>query len=1024
MSFTDIFIKRPVLSTVVSLLIFIVGLTSLMKLPLQEYPQMENTVITVTTSYPGASADVVQGFVTVPLEKSIGSAEGIDYMTAQSSTGMSVITANIVLNFDPNKAFTNINAKVNAVLSQLPTQIKSPVLDKQTGQTMPPALILGFTSTTLSPEQVSAYVNNVIIPKLHETNGVGDTIVWGDKSYAMRIWLDTKRMAQLNVEPADVYNALNNNNYQAAPGKLKPKYNFITLTASTDLHDVDGFKQLVVKNENGRLVRLDDISRVELSSQDVDTQVYYNGQKAVFVAINPAPGDNPLSVVDGILKAGPDMRAHFPSGLEMSTVYNSTIYIQAAIDDVIKTIIEAVVIVVIVIFLFLGALRSVMIPVVTIPLSLVGVAVLMSGLGFSINLLTLLALVLAVGLVVDDAIVVLENIYRHLEEGLTPFQAAIKGAREITGPVIVMTVTLAAVFAPIGFMGGLTGTLFKEFAFTLAASVIISGVVALTFSPMLCSKVINRQLMDAPMVKKIDLVFIKIRNFYSRCLHAVLNYRPAVVIVAVVILMSCYGLFRMTQTELAPQEDMGFIGVFGIAPSSATLDFLQQYNPKLQKIYSSFPQADDTFAVDGYPSANNLMSGIILKPWDERSETAMELTPQVMAKMSGVVGLNTVAYQLPPLPGVQAGPPVNFVITTTDSYQAILPIADQLVQRAYASGQFIYADSDLMFDSPQLNVVIDRPKAAALGINMSDIANALSVVLGGNNVNYFSAYGYSYEVIPQAERHLRSRPEDLALINIRASNGALVPLSSFISFTKNNVPATLNQFQQLNSATIQAVPMPGVTQGEALKTLEGIAAEIFPKNMNYDFGGQSRQLVQEGDALLFAFFFGLIVIFLVLAAQFESFRDPFIVLVSVPMSIFGALVPLFLGAATINIYTEIGLITLIGLISKHGILMVEFANKLQEHEKLTKREAIQKSATIRLRPILMTTLSMVFGVVPLVIATGAGAESRYCVGLVIACGMTIGTLFTLFVVPTMYTFFAQDRLKHMAHQAKTMVMPA
>lgn len=1025
MQFTDIFVKRPVLASVVSLLIFVVGLASLFSMQVSEYPAMNNTVITVTTAYPGASSQVIQGFITTPLEKSIGGADGIDYMTAQSAEGMSTITAYITLNYDPNEAFTNISAAVSAVMSQLPKQAQSPVIDKQTGDNIPPDLIIGFTSTSLTPEQVTAYVRNVIFPKLHEVGGVGDTVVWGAKDYAMRIWLETNRMAMLNVTPSDINNALQNNNYQAAPGSLKPKYNYITINVGTDLHTVEQFENLVVANNDGHLVRLRDVAKVELGSQDYDSQVYYNGHKAVFVGINSAPGTNPLTVVGQLLQELPTIRDHLPEGLSMNVVYNKTTYISAAIEEVVQTIVEAVVIVMIVIFLFLGAFRSVTIPVITIPLSLVGVAVLMVALGFSLNLLTLLAMVLAVGLVVDDAIVVLENIYRHLEEGLTPFQAAIKGAREIAGPVIVMTMTLAAVFAPIGFMGGLTGALFKEFSFTLAAAVVVSGVIALTLSPMLCSKIVNRQLMEGRTVKKIDHIFSGLRDFYHRRLHAVLSFRPAVLIVAVVILLSCFFLFTSTKKELAPQEDQGFIGIMGIAPTAATLDFLQQYNDALQNIYTQYPEVQDTFAVDGYPASNNLMSGVILKPWDERSVTAMTLQPQLNAQVNAkVAGLQMFAYQMPSLPGVQPGPPVNFVITSTEDQTVILPVIQELIQKAYASGLFMYVDSDLRFDKPQLEVSIDRSKAAALGVSMADIANALALMYGGNYVNYFSIQGYSFEVIPQTLRSLRQSERDINLVQVRTASGQLVPLSSVLTYSQSNQPSSLNQFQQLNSATLSAIPMPGVTQGQALAFLEQTANQIFPRSMSYDFAGQSRQYVQEGDAMIYAFFFGLIVIFLVLAAQFESFRDPFIVLISVPMSIFGALVPLFLGAATINIYTEIGLITLIGLISKHGILMVEFANKLQEHEGLNKRDAIEKAAAIRLRPILMTTFAMVFGVLPLVFATGAGAVSRFDVGLVIACGMTIGTLFTLFVVPTMYTYLGKDRVKAQQEKARVQVMPA
>lgn len=1021
MKFTDIFIKRPVLSTVVSLLILVLGLSSLFKLPLRQYPKMDNTTITVTTSYPGASADVVQGFVTTPLEKSIGSADGIDYLEAQSTLGSSVITAHIKLNYDPNAALTDITGKVNAVMSQLPQGTFSPVIDKETGQTMPD-LILGFTSKTMSPEQISAYLNNVLSPSLNGVGGISQIEIFGNKTYAMRIWLDPQRMANLGVSPADVSKALVNNNVQATAGQLKSQYIYTDINLNSDLHDADQFNNLVVKNVGGRLIRIRDVGHAELGPQDYDSQVYFNGQQAVFVGIFSAPEANPLTVVDNVIKAFPGMQRTFPPGLEGKVVYNSTLFISASIDEVIQSIIEATLIVVLVIFLFLGALRSVMIPVITIPLSLVGVCFLMLAMNFSLNLLTLLAMVLAIGLVVDDAIVVLENIYRHLEEGKTPFQAAIIGAREIRGPVIVMTTTLAAVFAPIGFMGGLTGALFGEFAFTLAAAVIISGVIALTFSPMMCSKIISQNIMQARLVQRIDVLFGRLKQFYKLRLISVLEYRGIVLVIGATVLISCYFLFTETKKELAPTEDQSFLAVFANAPSAATLDYMKKFNPVLEKTLESFPETLDTFQIDGFPSTNGLFGGMILKPWGDRSRSQMQLYNILQGEISGITGLQAFAVQWPSLPGTSQGLPVQFVITSTGDHKPLALVVPELEQKAMQSGLFMFVTADLKYDRKELNISIDRAKAASLGIQMSDIANALSVNLSEGLVNYFSNGGYSFEVIPQVPDALRNFPDQLKNVNITTSSGQLVPLASLITYNYAPEPSVLYQFQQLNATTLQGMLMPGVTLQQGLQFLSTTADQILPRDMNYDYSGQSRQLMQEGDALVYAFLFALIVIFLVLSAQFESFRDPFIILVAVPMSICGALIPLFLGVATINIYTEIGLITLIGLISKHGILMVEFANKLQE-QGYSIHDAIIESASIRLRPILMTTAAMVFGVMPLVLASGAGAVSRFDLGLVIACGMLIGTCFTLFVVPTMYTFLAKDRVAELQHKAETQVMP-
>ncbi len=1002
--FTDIFIRRPVLASVVSLMLLLMGLSSIFMLPLQQYPTMTNTTITVTTAYPGSSAQNVQGFITTPLEASIGSANGIDYMTSSSIMGQSTITAYITLNYDPNEAMTDITGKVNAVLNELPKAAQSPTIQKSTGNTFPD-LIVGFNSKTLSTQQITAYIANVFTPKVNALGGLSSVNIMGQQQYSMRIWLNSYKMAKLGLTANDVFTALQAQNVQAAAGQLKSDYLYVQIQADTDLNLPSQFNDMVIANQHGSLIRIKDIGYAELGSQSYNSQVYFNGQPAVFAGMFVADGANPLTVIDNIIKNLPDIGISAPPGLNIQVVYNSTDYIQASIDDVISTILEATLIVVVVIFAFLGALRSVLIPVITIPLSLVGVCFIMLALNFSLNLLTLLAMVLAIGLVVDDAIVVLENIYRHIEEGKSPMDAAILGAREIANPVIVMTTTLAAVYAPIGFLGGITGSLFKEFAFTLAGTVIISGVIALTLSPMLCSKIINRGVVEAPLVQKIDRFFIKIREAYRRRLTAVLGSRKIVLMVGAVVLASCAFLFLETKQELAPFEDQGYIMVFGNAPTAANLNYISDFNQQINSILAASNGAANTFTVDGYPSTNNLLAGTIYKPWGDRSQTTMQILPVLQKQLAAVPGIQLYSALNPPLPGVQ-GTPIQFVITSTKSQADIYGYANTLISDAYNSGLFIFLNTDVMFDQPELDIHIDRDKAGVLGVSMDEIANALSAMLSDNYSNWFSLGGYSYQVIPQVQDDLRQTAQQLNQIYVKNASGQIMPLSTFVTYTTSVQPSTLNQFNQLNSVTIQGMLMPGVTVGQGLDFLTATGKNILPKEMNINYAGQSLQFIQEGNSMLYAFMLALIIIYLVLAAQFESFRDPIIVLVSVPMSICGALIPLYLGAATINIYTEVGLITLIGLISKHGILMVEFANKLQEQGKAP-LEAIIESATIRLRPILMTTFAMVFGVVPLVLATGAGAVSRFDVGLVIACGMTIGTCFTLFVVPTMYSYIAK-----------------
>ncbi len=1003
--FTDIFIKRPVLATVVSLLILLIGFRSLSDLSVRQYPEVENTVIKVTTTYPGASADVIQGFITNPIQKSVASADGIDYLTATSTQGLSTIEAHIVLNYDPDKAFVDVMSKVAEVRSQLPQNAQDPVIEKDTGSTVA-LMYLSFSSDVMKQTQITDFISRVVQPEIETVAGVSNAQILGANTFAMRIWLDPRKMASRNVTPQDVANALIQNNYQSAAGNTKGQLIAYSINAETNTDNVEAFRNIVVKHDNDMLIRLKDVAKIELGSESYDSNVQFNGTQATFVAITSSPSANPLTVISKVKEILPKIEKTFPPNLHLKVVYDATEYIRASIDEVIHTILEASIIVIIVIFAFLGSLRSVLIPVITIPLSLIGVCSLMLALGYSINLLTLLAMVLAIGMVVDDAIVVVENIFRHIEEGSTPFQAALEGAREIAVPIISMTITLAAVYAPIGFMGGLTGALFKEFAFTLASAVILSGVIALTLSPMMCSKLLNHSISDNRLVKFIDDRFDKIKQRYQSSLHNSLNYKAATLVFAITVLLSIGFLYTHTHQELAPVEDQSVLFMQGSAPEYANINYVTTFTNEFNKIFNSFPEKEDFFVVNGSGPTNSFFAGLILKPWDQRSKTQMQIQPELQKKIKDVAGLQSVVFPLPSLPTGTDGVPIQFVLTSTGSFQLLYQTMEKLITAAKNSNRFIYVDSSLKFDQPQVNASINRAKAAQLGLTMQQIGDALATTLGGNYVNWFDLQGRSYKVIPLLERRFRLTEDQIKNIYVNSIDNTLVPLSTFMSLKLAVQPNALTTFQQLNAATLNAVPMPGITMGSALNYLQQEANKILPKGITYDYAGESRSFVQEGNTLVYTFIFALIAIFLVLSAQFESFRDPLIVLFSVPMSICGALIFLNLGLATINIYTQVGLITLIGLISKHGILLVEFANQLQRDEKLSKRQAIEKAATIRLRPILMTTAAMILGVLPLLLASGAGSRSRHDIGLVIATGMFVGTLFTLYVVPTIYLYIA------------------
>ena len=1010
-TFTDIFIRRPVLSVVVSLLVLLLGVQALSSLSVREFPTVESTQITVVTTYPGASPDVVRAFITTPIQRAVASAEGLDFISSTSTLGTSTITLQVRLDANPDRAFNDAQSKVNEVRQELPREAFDPVVSRVSAEGTA-LMYIDFSSDDLNRSQITDYLARIGQPAVQAVPGVGSANILGAQTFAMRVWLDPDRMAALNVTAVDVRNALESNNFTAAPGSLKSGFNSALIDARTDLTSVDEFRQLVVANRNGTLVRLDDVADVLLGPERNDFAAFASGLKTVFIEVQAAPGANALDVAPAVHAAVARLQAEAPPGLVMSISFDASNYIQVSIYEVIKTVIEASIIVIIVVYLFLGNVRSTLIPLVTIPLSLIGVLFLMQLMGYSLNLLTLLALVLSIGMVVDDAIVVVENVSRHIEEGMTPREAALQGAREIALPVIGMTITLAAVFAPIGFVTGLTGILFQEFAFTLAAAVVISGVIALTLSPMMCARTL-RPHDDSRFTAWLDLRFAELQRGYIKALRSALAARRYLLAFGALVLIGCALFYTQTPQELAPEEDQGLMYMLLQAPESTNIDYLNTYAEGMHPVLETFPEYDRSFLITGVAGATGF-GGVILKPWDERDRGPREILEEMQFKIGELSGINTLIFSMPSLPTPGGGTPVQFVIKTLDNYQNLARVMDELQQAADVSGLFIFTQNSLKFDKPQVTINIDRSKANQLGVSMADVSTTLSTLLGGNYVNLFDMDGRSYKVIPQVPRSFRSTEDAIGGYYVRTADNSLVPLSTFVTLERSVQPNSLTSFQQLNSATLNGVPFPGRSMGEALAFLEDKAAEILPDGYTIDFAGESRQFKTEGTSLLATFGFAIIVIFLVLAAQYESFRDPLIILVSVPMSAFGALLVLNIGGLfmlpgfSINIYTQIGLLTLAGLIAKHGILMVSFANELQVSRGLAKDDAIVEAAAIRLRPILMTTAAMVFGVLPLLFAAGAGAVSRFSIGLTIASGMTIGTLFTLFMLPVVYRYLARD----------------
>ncbi|OBS07960.1 efflux RND transporter permease subunit [Acidihalobacter prosperus] len=1015
MKFTDIFVRRPVLATALSLVILLLGLQAFTQMTIREYPKLTNSMVTITTTYPGASPSTVQGFITTRLERVIASAPGIDYMTSISSEGASTITAYMKLNYSPDAAVANIQSKVQQVVNQLPTGAQLPIVNVTVGD--PTALMyIAFYGDKYSQQQITDYLLRVVQPKLASVAGVSQAQILpaghgNGNTYAMRVWLNPDEMAALGVTAADVTKALAANDYISAVGRTHGKNVATMISATTSLHNAAEFRNLVIKQTGNTLVRLKDVAKVQLGAENYDSEAFFDGKTAAFIGIQPSPSANSLDVARGVKQALKQINAQLPPGMHTAIPYDASTYISKSIHEVLMTVAITLGVVVLVIFLSLGSVRAVMIPVVAIPLAIIGGGFVMWLMGFSVNLLTLLAIVLAIGLVVDDAIIVVENVHRHIEEGRTPFEAALMTGRELGGPIVVMSTTLIAVFAPIGFMGGFTGSLFSEFAFTLVATVLVSMIVALTLSPMLSGKVL-RHSKEHGLVHFIDARFNAFRAVYDRLLHGSLKYVPVTLVFAAAILGSIYFLFTTTPKELAPKEDQGVIFAMGTAQPTATASYLRRYGMMILHDFASLPVFSKSFMVTGFVpgggGTNGLFAGMLLKPWSQRSETAMQVEPKVQQMLGGIPGLQVAAFQKPALPGSAGGLPVQFVIQSSSGYHKINTVANELIGRAYKSGLFMYVTKDLKIDNPEIVLKIHRNIAASLGLTMQAITEDLQPLLGGNLINRFDMQGRSYEVIPQVPDKFRANPDLLKQYYLQTASGKLVPASTVVSIQRSVQPEYLPQFQQQNSATIQAIPMPGVTQGEALGFLRATAKQIFPAGFSVNYASESRQFMQEKGGLMVTFVLAVLLIYLLLAAQFESFRDPWIVLITVPMSISGALIFMSLGLATINIYTEVGLITLIGLIAKQGILIVQFANEIQRNEGLDKRAAVEKASSIRLRPILMTTGAMVFGVVPLLLATGPGAVSRFDMGLVIAAGLSIGSLFSLFVVPAMYMLMAKD----------------
>ena len=1012
MKFTDIFIRRPVLAVSISLLMIILGLQAISKLAVREYPKMTTTVITVSTAYPGADANLIQAFVTSKLEESIAQADNIDYMSSTSAPSSSTITIKMKLNTDPAGALADVLAKVNAVKSALPNGIEDPSVSSSSGGSG--IMYISFRSKKLDSSQVTDYINRVVKPQFFTIEGVAEVQVFGAAEYALRIWLDPQKMAAQNLSAPAVMSALSVNNVQTAAGNDNGYYVSYRNKVETTTKSVEQLSNLIISSNGDDLVRLRDIASVELNKESDNSRATANGAESVVLAVNPTSTANPLTVAEKIRPLYESIKTQLPDSMESDILYDRTIAINSSIHEVIKTIGEATLIVLVVILMFIGSFRAILIPILAIPISLIGVLMLLQSFNFSINLMTLLALILAIGLVVDDAIVVLENVDRHIKEGETPFRAAIIGTREIAVPVISMTIALIAVYSPMALMGGITGTLFKEFALTLAGAVLISGIVALTLSPMMSSKLLKSNAQPTWLEQKVEHTLGKVNRIYEYMLDLVMLNRKSMLAFAVVIFSTLPFLFNALSSELTPNEDKGAFIAIGNAPSSVNVDYIQNAMQPYMKNVMETPEVSFGMSIAGAPNSNGSLNIITLKDWKDRTRKQSVVMNELNAKAKSIPEVSVSAFNFPEIDTGEQGPPVSIVLKTAQDYKSLANTAEKFLNAMKASGKFIYSNLNLTYDTAQMTISVDKEKAGTYGITMQQISNTLGSFLSGATVTRVDVDGRAYKVISQVKRDDRLSPESFQNYYLTASNGQSVPLSSVISMKLETQPTSLPRFSQLNSAEISAVPMPGTSSGDAIAWLQQQANDNLPQGYTYDFKSEARQLVQEGNALTTTFILAVVIIFLVLAIQFESIRDPMVIMISVPLAVSGALVSLnllsFFGIAgtTLNIYSKVGLITLVGLITKHGILMCEVAKEEQLNYGKTRIEAITHAAKVRLRPILMTTAAMVAGLIPLLYATGAGAVSRFSMGIVIVAGLSIGTIFTLFVLPVVYSYVATE----------------
>jgi len=1025
MKFTDIFIRRPVLAVSISLLIIILGLQAISKLAVREYPKMTTTVITVTTAYPGADANLIQAFVTSKIEEAVAQADNVDYMSSSSRPSSSSITVKMKLNTDPNAALADVLAKVNSVRSELPSGIEDPTVTSSTGGSG--IMYISFRSNKLDASQVTDYIQRVVKPQFFTVEGVASVDIYGASEYALRIWLDPQKMAAQNLSATQVMSALSSNNVQTAAGNDNGFYVVYKNKVDTTTKSVEELGNLIVSSDGDKLVRLRDVADVELNKSSDNARAVANGSDSVVLAVNPTSSANPLTVAEKILPLYESIKNNLPDAIQTDILYDRTVAINNSIEEVVKTIIEATIIVLVVITMFIGSFRAILIPVITIPISLIGVIMMLQTLDFSINLMTLLALILAIGLVVDDAIVVLENVDRHIKLGETPFRAAIIGTREIAVPVISMTIALIAVYSPMALMGGITGTLFKEFALTLAGAVFISGIVALTLSPMMTSKLLKDHSAPSKLEERVNRTLTKVNNAYAYVLDLVMANRKCMVFFAAIIFATLPIMFKSLSSELTPTEDKGAFLAIGSAPSNVNVDYVQAAMAPYQKILTDTDEVQFAMTISGVPSSNQSLNVVTLKDWKDRSRSQAQVLAELNAKAKGIPEVSVSGFAFPEIETGEQGPPIGFVISTSKGYEDLANVA----------GKFLEAMLDLKFDTAQMHIKIDREKAGTYGITMKQISATLGSFLSAATVERVDIDGRAYKIISQVKREDRLSPQSWDNYYVSAANGTSVPLSSLVSMTLEPQPSSLPRFSQLNSAVINAVPMPGSSIGDAIQWLKDSSKELLPQGYNYDFKGEARQLVQEGNALAVTFVLAVVIIFLVLAIQFESIRDPMVIMISVPLAISGALLALntpgaiqgllgMLGhvtgisyfnelsgkisgeGSTLNIYSQVGLITLVGLITKHGILMCEVAKEEQLNHGKNRIEAITEAAKVRLRPILMTTAAMIAGLVPLLYATGAGAVSRFSMGIVIVSGLAVGTLFTLFVLPVIYSYVASE----------------